>query len=148
MFKHKLNSPPSVATIHFNALINHESSLRTNITCHYQIILPFYEVVIGRPWIYVSSEMYSTISIVNAVKKTTNICKPIKAPLSGISKSHVLKITAIFRFGWHTQKFSVLRWIFYNIIWFIDNSPLKRSRQWSKHAGHALHRFVFVILYF
>ncbi len=43
---------------------------------------------------------------------------------------------------------SILRWIFFNITWFIDNLPLKRSRQWLKHVRHAFYWFVFVILYF
>ncbi len=38
--------------------------------------------------------------------------------------------------------FSILRWIFCNITWFIDNSLLKRSRHWSKRIGHALYWFV------
>ncbi len=43
---------------------------------------------------------------------------------------------------------SILRWIFYNTAWFIGNSPLKRSRQWSKCIGHTVDWFVIVILYF
>ncbi len=70
-----------------------------------------------------------------------------------VTVMHVKKFVSPLSFSFvknSTETTSVLRpqMNIFNITWFIDNSPLKRSRQWSKRVGHALYWFVFVILYF
>ncbi len=68
-----------------------------------------------------------------------------------VTVMHMILVSLLsisFKTPQRSQVISILRWIFYNITWFIANSPLKRSWQWSKRIRHAFDRFALVILYF